>query len=156
MLFASAIGAGGFIWAMTALITAVFPDKRAAAFRMLLAVAVTFAICDGVLKPMFHRLRPYEVSSDITLVGAKSLTSSFPSGHAAMAVAGAIAGTRLIPYSAWIWWPFGALVALSRLYIGIHWPSDVLAGALVGLGTAWFVLGGRTVQPQNQPFHDKI
>jgi undecaprenyl-diphosphatase len=155
MLFASAIGAGGFVWVIIAMIAAVFPDRRAAAFRMILAVMMTFAVCDAVLKPMFNRTRPYDADQEIRLVGAKSITSSFPSGHAAMAVAGALAGSQLFPAAAWVWWPLAILIAGSRLYIGIHWPTDVLAGSLLGLATAWFVLGG-TVHPQKRPFHDTI
>lgn len=143
MLLASAIGSGAFIWWVTALIASVFPDKRAAAWRMLLAVAFTFAINDWVFKPAFDRLRPYQVDASITVIESKPDTSAFPSGHAAMAVAGALAGSRLIPYSAWFWWPLAAIIAVSRVYIGVHWPSDVMAGALVGLAAAWFVLGGR-------------
>ena len=155
MLFASAIGAGAFVWVVTALIAAVFPDKRAAAWRMILAVAFTFAICDYGLKPLFDRARPYEVDSSITVIDAKPVTRSFPSGHAAMAVAGALAGSQLFFYSAWLWWPLAAIVAVSRVYIGVHWPSDVIAGALIGLATGWLVLG-RTVQPRNKPFQDIV
>ena len=155
MLFASAIGAGAFVWVVTALIATVFPNKRAAAWRMILAVAFTFAICDYGLKPLFDRARPYEVDSSITVIDAKPVTRSFPSGHAAMAVAGALAGSQLLSYSAWLWWPLAAIVAVSRVYIGVHWPSDVIAGALIGLTTGWFMLG-RTVQPRNKPFQDIV
>src|SRR5690242_20654513 len=92
MLFASAIGAGAFIWWVTALIAAVYPQRRAAAWRMLLAVGLTFVVCDFVLKPVIDRPRPYEVDSSITVIDARPFSRSFPSGHAAMAVAGALAG----------------------------------------------------------------
>ena len=150
MLLASAIGAGAFIWWVTALIAAVFPDKRAAAWRMLLAVALTFAVSDYILKPLFAQPRPYEVDSSITLIGARSSTRGFPSGHAANAFAGAMAGSRLIPYSGWLWWPLAAIIAISRVYIGVHWPSDVIAGAIFGCTIAWFVLGGRRPNPQSE------
>ena len=143
MLLSSALGAAGFIWWVAALITSVFPDKRAAAWRMILAVALTYAVSDLILKPAFDRSRPYHVDAGITVIDAKPDTSAFPSGHAAMAVAGAIAGSRLIPYSAWFWWPLAAVIAVSRIYIGVHWPTDVVAGAALGFATAWFVLGGR-------------
>jgi len=143
MLFSSAIGSAGFIWWITALITGIFTDKRAAAFRMILAVAFTYAVSDLVLKPAFDRPRPYDRDTTVTALDSKPDTSAFPSGHAAMAVAGAIAGSRMIPYSAWFWWPLAAVMAVSRVYLGVHWPSDVVAGLLLGLATAWFVLGGR-------------
>ena len=147
MLLASALGAGGFIWWVTAVITMVFPNKRAAAWRMLLAGAFTWAISEYALKPAFDRARPFEVDSTITVIDAKPTTGAFPSGHAAMAVAYAMAGSRMIPGSAWIWWPLALVIAVSRVYIGVHWPSDVLGGAVIGLAGAWFTLGGTRPRP---------
>jgi undecaprenyl-diphosphatase len=143
MLLASALGAAGFIWWVTALITMVFPNKRAAAWRLILTVVVTWAVNEYALKPAFARERPFTVDTSITVIDAKPRTASFPSGHAAMAVAGAIAGSRMLPSSAAIWWILASIVAVSRVYIGVHWPSDVIAGAIVGLAAAWFILGGR-------------
>jgi undecaprenyl-diphosphatase len=152
MLFASAIGAAGFIWWVTALITMVFPARRAAAWRMILAILFTYAVTEVVLKPLFARDRPFTLEPSITVIDARPQTPSFPSGHAAMAIAGAIAGSRMLPGSAWGWWPLALVVAVSRVYIGVHWPSDVIAGAFTGMAATWFVLGGRpTVQPQFSP-----
>lgn len=143
MLLASALGAAGFLWWITALISMVFPNKRAAAWRLLVAVALTWIVHEFILAPLVNRARPFEVDTSITIIDARPTTASFPSGHAAMAVAGALAGSRMLPWSAWVWWPLACIVAVSRVYTGIHWPSDVVVGALIGLGTAWFVLGGR-------------
>jgi undecaprenyl-diphosphatase len=146
MLFASAIGSAGFVWWVFALIAAVFPSHRSGAWRLLLAIGFTFLVNDYVLKPIVDRPRPFTVIADLKVIDAKPATSSFPSGHAAMAVAGAIAGARMIPASAWVFWPLGLIVAISRVYIGAHWPTDVMAGVIVGLACAWFVLGGRNTQ----------
>jgi undecaprenyl-diphosphatase len=147
MLLASALGAGGFIWWVTAVITMMFPDKRAAAWRMLLAGFLTWGVSEYALKPAFDTPRPFELDSTITVIDAKPTTGAFPSGHAAMAVAYALAGSRMIPGSACLWWPLAVIVAVSRVYIGVHWPSDVVGGALVGLACAWFALGGRIPKP---------
>lgn len=148
MLLASALGAGGFIWIVFGSIAGIFPRHTAAMWRLWLAVAFTVVIVDAVVKPFMNRARPYEALPEIGLIDARPTNQSFPSGHAALAVAGALAGTRMIPAAGWILWPLAALVSVSRLYLGVHWPTDVIGGAVVGLACAWFVLGGRVRAPE--------
>ena len=142
MVLASALGAGGFIWIIVGSIAGIFPANTAAMWRLWLAVAVTFVVVDDVVKPLFARPRPFQVM-EIALIDARPNTESFPSGHAAMAAAGALAGVRMLPRAAWILWPLATVVALSRVYLGVHWPTDVIAGIALGYAIAWFVLGGR-------------
>jgi undecaprenyl-diphosphatase len=143
MLGASSMAQGGFLWLVLGAIGSIFPARRAAAWRLALAIALTFVVVDVVLKPAFDRSRPFEIVSGLQLMGAFPTGASFPSGHAARACAGAIAGGRLFPALRWVLWPAAALVAVSRVYLGVHWPADVAAGAAIGLACGWFVLGGR-------------
>lgn len=84
------------------------------------------------LKRKTSRPRPYQVNQSI-LAGAHPLDPfSFPSGHTLHAVAFTIVALGYYPALVWLVVPFTALVALSRLVLGLHYPSDVLAGALIG------------------------
>ncbi len=150
MLLATEIGRAGFVWLVIALIAAVFPRHRMAAWRVGLAVGFAYLVVDGVIKPVIDRARPFEVVDIVRVITTRPLTSSFPSGHAAAAVAGALATGRLFPAARPILWTMAVLVAVSRVYVGVHWPSDVLAGALIGFLCGWFVLGGRRVAPVRQ------
>lgn len=143
MLLASALGKAGFVWLAVAAIAAVFPARRMAAWRVVMAIVLTTGVVDGVIKPIVHRQRPYEVRADARLIDQRPTTGSFPSGHTARAFAGALALGRLFPSAQAVWWVLATAIGVSRVYVGAHWPTDVLAGAFIGLAVGWFALGGR-------------
>lgn len=90
----------------------------------------------GVLIP---RHRPF-VDYEVTKLIEKSVESkSFPSDHAALAFAIAAVVAYVYPRLAWLWFTCAILIALSRVYVGVHYPIDIIAGACVGILSAWVV-----------------
>ncbi len=93
------------------------------------------------LKGKTLRPRPYEVHQDIWLTGRPLDRFSFPSGHTLHAVAFSLVMLAYYPQLFWLIMPFTVLVALSRVVLGLHYPSDVLAGAVIGALIALTSLG---------------
>jgi undecaprenyl-diphosphatase len=84
------------------------------------------------LKGKTLRPRPYEVHQDIWLTGRPLDRFSFPSGHTLHAVAFCSVGLTYYPELAWLLLPFTIMVGMSRVILGLHYPSDVIAGAVIG------------------------
>ena len=104
-----------------------------ALWRLTLAVLLAQVVATDVLKPLVPRDRPVAAHTSIAVVGGPaSQDSSMPSGHSATAVAGAIGLSMLWRRGRALAWAIAALVMFSRLYLGVHYPTDVLAGGLVG------------------------
>jgi undecaprenyl-diphosphatase len=100
-----------------------------------LAVGITDLVVAEVVKPWVDRLRPCFALPDVRLLIPRQPHSpSFPSSHAANCFAIATVLATLGPGFARICFLVAALVALSRVYLGVHYPLDILAGALLGLG----------------------
>lgn len=90
------------------------------------------------LKSLFRRKRPYAQLAQAVLVGAPPQRHSFPSGHAASAFAGAWLLSKHYPRWRPSFYAVALLVAFCRIYLGVHYPSDVVAGGAIGVGLAAF------------------
>jgi undecaprenyl-diphosphatase len=124
-----------------ALVARLVGDRRtfaAACASTGLALIAAWALTWAV-KELVGRERPFAADGDLEPLGELPDSASFPSGHASSAFAAAAVLAVFLPR--WRWLPFvpAALVALSRVWLGVHYPSDVLAGALLGAGVGYAV-----------------
>ena len=84
------------------------------------------------IKQLTERARPFAVSSSISLGTAPLDKYSFPSGHTLHAVTFSLIAIHAYPVLAWVLIPLTFLIALSRVVLGLHYPTDVMAGAIIG------------------------
>jgi undecaprenyl-diphosphatase len=129
----------------------VFLTRRLRGLIGLLALALTIAAADQtsskVVKPIFQRARPSVVVADSRPLFGVRRTYSFPSGHATNFFAAAPVVGAVFPQARMAAYALAAAVSFSRVYVGDHWPSDALAGGLLGLGLG--LLGRRAYRRAN-------
>jgi len=126
------LGNFGAIWIFLALCLLISVNYRKAGIALCCALALTAIICNGILKPFIARIRPCDVNMAVKLLIPRPTDFSFPSGHTAMAFATV---STLFFCHRKLWIPslvLAALIAFSRLYLYVHYPSDILAGMLLG------------------------
>jgi undecaprenyl-diphosphatase len=141
----SAIGGAGAVWLVIAVAMAAWiPRLRPAAWQVVIALLLSHVVVEDVIKPLVGRPRPFVAVPTSTVVGAyRPSTFSFPSGHAAQSFAAAVVLAYALPRRRAWWLTLAALIAYSRIYIGVHYPLDVIVGTLVGVGVGLVVTGGR-------------
>ena len=133
------LGDHGLLWIVLTVVLLIFPRTRRAGIVSAIALVLSLICTNLVLKHLVARPRPWlEVAGLLPLVNEPD-PNSFPSGHTSAALAAACAWWRTLPRR---WMAVTGLVlavcmGLSRLYVGVHYPSDVLAGALVGAFCGW-------------------
>ena len=127
------LGSFGGVWLILGLLGLLRRgEPRRTGSTLLIALILVLIVVDLALKPLVGRPRPFLVLGRGILLGPVPGGASFPSGHSAAAFAGAGVWGRLKRPLAALGWVYAVLVAWSRLYLGSHWPSDVLAGAIIG------------------------
>lgn len=137
--FFAAISKLGDGWYWVALAAACLLQDAAAAAPFLLRAAATALVGIAIYKFLKHRLireRPYVAHLGIVRGAAPLDRYSFPSGHTMHATGFAVMFTSWDPVLLWVAAPFALLVAASRVVLGLHYPTDVLAGAALGAGLA--------------------
>jgi len=135
-------GDGGIFWIAIAVILFLIPKTRRTGLGMALALTMGLIVCNITLKPLVARIRPYDLQAElgvvVPLLNGAMHDFSFPSGHTIASFEGAVV---LLRNNKWMGIPaliLACAIAFSRLYLYVHYPTDVLVGALVGAFCAWF------------------
>lgn len=140
MAFFSCIGHAGIIWIVLGLVLLLFRKTRAAGMLVLASALFTWLLGDYVIKPLVQRPRPFVQNPDFEMFANKPSGYSFPSGHSAVAASAVtvlLCKNRAIGFAAL---PVALLIMFSRLYNYVHFPTDVLCGAALGVLTALAVV----------------
>lgn len=131
------LGDAGIFWIALAALLLIFRRTRPLGIAMGVALLLDLILCNGIVKPLVGRIRPYTLKGlDIYPLVSPPSDPSFPSGHTAASFASAFAllFKKHPLHKAWI--PamvLAALIAFSRLYLYVHFPTDVLGGIVIGL-----------------------
>jgi len=133
MLIITSLGNVGIIWAVISILLMSNKKYRNIGFMALGALILSTILGEGILKHVVKRIRPSADIPAVNLLISKPLSYSFPSGHttSSFAVAGVLA-KYFKPYSV-EFFSLATLIAFSRLYLYVHYPTDVLAGIVLGL-----------------------
>ena len=137
----SVVGYAGLVWIGLAVLLAVLARLPLLTTTALTALCVWGAdLLTMGLKPIVDRPRPFETHTEVDPLLGGTLGSSLPSGHAATSFAGAVVLGYLFPRGLPFVMLLAAAIAFSRVYLRVHYPSDVLAGAALGAAVAGLVL----------------
>ena len=155
------LGDGGIFWIVCSVLFTLHPKTRRMGIAMAIAMAMGLVICNMILKPVVGRMRPYDYQINILgktwndlLVGGKLLVDtphdySFPSGHTIACFEASVAimlSSKKLGIPALI---IAVLVAFSRMYLYVHYPTDVIAS--IFLGSLFAVIGHIVAQRMKMP-----
>ena len=115
---------------------------KIAVLGVLLLIVVTDQTGYRLLKELFERPRPCNSLSDVLIPLGCTGSYSFPSNHALNNFAAAMFFYKLFPKLKWALFAGATIVAISRVYLGLHYPSDILGGAIIGLAFGYLFASG--------------
>lgn len=132
MKFFSFLGNSGWVWILLGVSLLFFKKTRKIGITICLSLIFSLLICNITLKPLIARTRPYELREAIALIIDRPNDFSFPSGHTSASFAAAVAIFAHDKRYGAIALTLASLIAFSRLYLYVHFPTDVLGGMIIG------------------------
>ncbi len=136
MTAASAIGNGGAVWIAVTLLMLLIKKYRRCGVALAVALIFCLIFGNGIIKNFVARSRPCWENNEIELIIAVPRDYSFPSGHTFSSVAAAICITYFHKKEGLLSILLAVLIAFSRLYLFVHYPTDILGGAILGTAAA--------------------
>ena len=143
------LGGGGAIWLLAVAIMLCAKKYRRQGVILLAGLAAGVLVGNVCLKNLIARPRPCWLDDSVKLLIPIPTDYSFPSGHTLSSVIGATVLTKTNRRFGWAAIPLAAIIAFSRLYLFVHYPSDILAGAVLGaaIGLVVYRVGMRYKNP---------
>lgn len=139
--FITFLGDAGWFWIVLSILLLIPKKTRKAGVTALLALGIGALITNVALKNLVARTRPYEVIDGLALLVGKQSDFSFPSGHSCASFAAAMAYYKMSSQQSKKYGVaalvLAGFIAFSRLYVGVHYPTDVIAGIVIGLFSGW-------------------
>lgn len=127
------LGNAGIVWIVLTIVLLFIPKTRKSGLILAVALIVDLILCNGILKPFIARTRPFDVNTAIQLIVAKPHDYSFPSGHTAASFTAVMALYLAGEKKMWkVSLVLACLIAFSRLYLYVHYPTDILGGIVTG------------------------
>ncbi len=138
--FFSTLGNGGMLWLVLTLSLLLVKKHRKHGTLLLVGLAVGFILVSLLLKPLVARPRPSWLSPEVLLLIPNPSDFSFPSGHTMASFIAAFLLIKYLPRLGYAALPVAILMAFSRLYLYVHFPSDVLFSILLAALTAFCII----------------
>ena len=127
------LGDAGIIWIILTVLLLIIPKTRKTGVIMMAALLVDVLLCNVLIKNLVARTRPFDVNTAVQLLVAKPQDYSFPSGHTAASFASVTALYLAVEKKMWnAALVLAVLIALSRLYLYVHYPTDIIGGVVFG------------------------
>ena len=127
------LGDAGIIWIILTVLLLIIPKTRKTGVIMMAALLVDVLLCNVFIKNLVARTRPFDVNTAVQLLVAKPRDYSFPSGHTAASFASVTALYLAREKKMWkAALVLAVLIALSRLYLYVHYPTDIIGGVIFG------------------------
>lgn len=134
MIFITSLGDGGILWIAATIILLIPKKTRKVGIMSAVALLGSLIINNNIIKNIVQRPRPFVTFTDLQIIISTPSEFSFPSGHTSSSFAAAAVFYRHLPKKLGL--PsviLAGLIGFSRLYVGVHYPTDVIAGVIMGI-----------------------
>lgn len=140
MVVLTTMGDGGIVWIALSIVLLIIPKTRRCGLAIALGMLLSHIVGNVVLKPILARPRPFSVDPSVELIVKAPSSYSFPSGHTMNGFTAACALMTFYRKPGMAALVLAALIAFSRMYLFLHYPTDILGGIVLAVVDVWIVV----------------